>query len=303
VYGDDLEINPAGPEKTEERVYRNTKERRGINPTAKAKSLGFRVALNTNKPVAEAIKDVIVSGKAEREEGERKTETIKVGNASYKMVLVKGGSFDMGGTSDQYKYAKDDEKPVHKVTLSDYEIGETEVTVALWNAVMGSLPRYNDAKKDADKAVCNISWYDAQHFILKLNKLTGRSFRLPTEAEWEFAARGRVSNYNRYAGSDEISLVAWYGENSNKEIHPAKGKKANQIGLYDMSGNVWEWCQDWTAPYGSEDVTDPTGPETGKMKVTRGGSCESPWSACRNSNRQSIPPSNIKKSFGFRLAL
>ena len=304
AYGEGIEVNPQGPVKTEKRVYRSTTERNGLIPSAKAGNIGFRVAVKTNKPVDQVIADAFLNGKPAREDGERKTEVIKVGNTSFKMVLVKGGDFDMGGTEeDQKKYAKTDEKPVHKVTLSDYEIGETEVTVALWNAVMGSLPRYNDAKKDADKPVCNVSWYEAQSFILKLNELTGRSFRLPTEAEWEFAARGRKSRYNRYAGSDNVDLVAWYGENANKEAHPVKGKKANELGLYDMAGNVWEWCQDWSGPYQKEDATNPGGPDTGVTKINRGGSCEAPWSSCRVSNRQSVPPANFKKSFGLRLAL
>ena len=140
-----------------------------------------------------------------------------------------------------------DESPVHSVTLSSYYMGETEVTQALWKAVMGNNP---SRFKGDNLPVENVSWNDCQEFIRKLKQKTGKNFRLPTEAEWEYAARGgKKSNGYKYSGSNNIGSVAWYDDNSSNQIHAVKGKRLNELGLYDMSGNVWEWCSDWYGQY------------------------------------------------------
>ncbi|MDY4862168.1 MAG: SUMF1/EgtB/PvdO family nonheme iron enzyme [Candidatus Onthomorpha sp.] len=191
-------------------------------------------------------------------------QTFMVKGVEFKMIKVEGGTFSMGGRYD-------DEKPVHSVTLSDYYIGETEVTQELWEAVMGSNPSYY--KGNNQRPVESVSWYDCQEFIKKLNQLTGKEFRLPTEAEWEYAARGgKYSRGYKYSGSNNADEVAWYGSNSGRTTHSVKTKKANELGLYDMSGNVCEWCNDWYGDYQSYSQTNPTGPSKGEYRVLRGGS-------------------------------
>ena len=214
------------------------------------------------------------------------------------MVAVKGKVFSMGADAVQGQYADDDEKPAHDVEVEDFEIGKHEVTVGLWKAVMGDLPYGN--KEDEEKLpVVNISWYRAQEFILKLNELTGRKFRLPTEAEWELAAKGgkQVGAY-RFSGDNNLKKVAAYAKNSKSIIQPVGSFDGNELHIYDMSGNVWEWCQDRFAEYGKQPVQ---GQE--HIHVMRGGSAASPWDACRVTNRSKIPASNVKSTFGFRLAL
>ena len=186
------------------------------------------------------------------------------------MVYVSGGTFTMGGTSEQGSDADDSEKPTHSVTLSSYYICKYEVTQALWRAVMGNNP--SNFKGD-NLPVESVSWNDCQTFINRLNSYTGRNFRLPTEAEWEFAARGgNYSRHYKYSGSNYISDVAWYGDDSgNNRTHPVGTKQANELGLYDMSGNVWEWCSDWYGSYSSYSQNDPTGPNSGSERVMRGG--------------------------------
>ncbi len=193
-----------------------------------------------------------------------------VNGVSFEMVHVEGGTFRMGATSEQEDDADSDEKPVHSVTLSSYYIGKTEVTQALWQAVMGSNP---SNFKGADLPVECVSWNDCQEFIKKLNRLTGRNFRLPTEAEWEFACRGgNNSRGYKYSGSNDIDNVAWYDGNSGDQTHPVGTKAPNELGIYDMSGNVWEWCSDWYADYTSYSQTNPKGSQSGSYRVNRGGS-------------------------------
>ena len=220
---------------------------------------------------------------------------------SFTMKYVAGGSFTMGATSEQQD-PYDDETPTHAVTLSDYYIGETEVTQELWAAVMGSNPSYFTG--NMQRPVEQVSWDDCQTFIQKLNRLTGANFRLPTEAEWEFAARGgRNSRGYQYSGSSNLGDVAWYRDNSSSTTHPVKTKSPNELGIYDMSGNVWEWCQDWYGPYSSSSQTDPTGPSSGSDRVYRGGSWISFARNCRSANRNFNSPSYWFNYLGLRLVL
>ena len=243
-------------------------------------------------------------------------ETFTVKGVSFKMIKVEGGTFKMGAQDDGPNGANydrevwDDRKPVHSVTLNDYYIGETEVTQELWEAVMGWNPSYF---KGAKKPVEGVSWYNCQKFIKKLNELTGKNFRLPTEAEWEYAARGgNKSRGYKYSGSNRIDDVAWYdvnaydvGESSpNYGIHPVGSKSPNELGIYDMSGNVWEWCSDWYGAYRSSSQTNPTGPTTGSYRVGRGGSWNYNANCCRVSERlnsYTVYPHDY--DLGFRLVM
>ena len=227
--------------------------------------------------------------------------TFTVNDVSFVMVIVEGGTFRMGATLEQESEAYDDEKPVHNVTLSSYSIGQTEVTQALWNAVMESNP---SEFKDDNLPVEQVSWNDCQTFITKLNELTGKSFRLPTEAEWEYAARGgKQSKGYKYSGSNTLADVAWYEDNSDDKTYPVATKQANELGLYDMSGNVMELCQDWHGSYSSSNQSNPIGVSSGSGRVSRGGSWFSNARRCRVSRRGSYAPSGKRSFLGFRLAL
>ncbi len=217
------------------------------------------------------------------------------------MVRVEGGTFTMGATSEQGSDVDSDEKPAHQVTLSAFSIGKYEVTQEEWEAVMGSNPsRFKGAKKPVEQ----VSWNDCQAFIRKLNELTERNFRLPTEAEWEFAARGGNKSIGyKYAGGDNIINVAWYDGNSGDTTHDVGQKSPNELGLYDMSGNVWEWCQDWYDSYGSNSLTNPKGASSGSSRVNRGGGWLGDASRCRVSYRSYNTPSRQGNGLGFRLAL
>ena len=237
---------------------------------------------------------------AQRVSATYQNNVLRVGNVSYRMIPVNGGTFTMGATSEMTE-PYGDEEPRHQVTLSDYDIGETEVTQALWKAVMGSNPSYF---KGDNLPVETVSWNDCQTFIRKLNGLTGRHFRLPTEAEWEFAARGgNRSRYTQYSGSSRIDDVAWYGRNSGDKTHPVKTKQPNELGIYDMTGNVWEWCQDWYGDYNSYAQTNPTGASSGFGRVGRGGSWCSYPRICRSSGRYNYAPGSERSDLGLRLVL
>ena len=221
---------------------------------------------------------------------------------SFEMVEVRGGTFRMGATSEQVSDAESDEKPVHSVTLSGYYIGKTEVTQALWKAVMGSNPiRF----KGDNLPVEWVSWNDCQEFIRKLNALTGQNFRLPTEAEWEFACRGgNNSRGYKYSGSNYIDNVAWYDGNSGKKTHPVATKLPNELGIYDMTGNVWEWCSDWYGrKYSSGAQANPKGPYDGSYRVSRGGCCRSNAGFCRSSRRDYVGGPIGCGGLGLRLSL
>lgn len=227
--------------------------------------------------------------------------TLTVNGIKYNMVWVEGGTFRMGATSEQGSDAYSDEKPVHSVTLSSYYIGKTEVTQALWKAVMGSNP--SEFKGD-NRPVESVSWDDCQAFIRKLNALTGQNFRLPTEAEWEFACRGgNNSRGYKYSGSNYIDNVAWHWDNSGKKTHPVATKSPNELGIYDMSGNVREWCSDWKGDYSSGAQTNPKGPYDGSYRVNRGGSWGSDAGYCRSSDRGLNSPGYRSYYLGLRLSL
>ena len=240
------------------------------------------------------------------------------------MVFVKGGTFTMGateeqGTSDPW----DEEYPIHQVTLSDFYIGKYEVTQQLWEYVMkysgtcadgstmsayasnvwlGEMPSSTDGL-GADYPAYNVSWVDIVNiFIPRLNKITGKIFRLPTEAEWEYAARGgNMSKGYKYSGSNTIGDVAWYSSNSSSMTHPVGTKAPNELGIYDMSGNVYEWCSDWYGGYSSSAQTNPTGPTSGSYRVYRGGGWNFYARDCRVSFRYNNYPDNRNKHRGFRL--
>lgn len=236
-----------------------------------------------------------------------------VKGVTFNMIKVEKGIFQMG--SNEYS----DEKPVHSVTISkDFYIGETEVTQALWKAVTGYSPTSSDSSWSSSYGVGDnypayfISYEDVQSFITKLNQMTGRQFRMPTEAEWEYAANGgkRSLGYT-YSGSESIGDVAWYDVNSYDKgssspdygTHPVKTKSPNELGIYDMSGNVWEWCSDWYGSYSNGAVTDPTGATSGSDRVLRGGSWSNSAVYCRTVNRKHYTPTYRYDYLGFRLAL
>ena len=233
-----------------------------------------------------------------------KIETFTANGVSFDMVWVEGGTFTMGATSEQGSDAYDVEKPTHQVTLSGYYIGKYEVTQALWQAVMRNNP--SKYKGDSNRPVEQVSWNDCQEFISKLNQLTGKTFRLPTEAEWEFAARGgNKSKHYKYAGSDHLDDVAWYeGNTGYMTMTPIVGTKyPNELGLYDMSGSVSEWCQDWDGNYSSNAQTNPSGPTSGSFRVVRNASWISDARRCRVSARGYNPPHGSNSGLGLRLAL
>ena len=240
------------------------------------------------------------------------------------MVKVEGGTFTMGATSEQGSDYDSDELPTHQVTLSDYYIGKYEVTQKLWEYVMSYSGTCADGSSmsayasdvwlgsDPSSSYGVGDYYPAYYvsyddivdiFLPRLNKITGKTFRLPTEAEWEFAARGgKQSKGYKYSGSDNIGDVAWYYENSD-ETHQVGTKEPNELGLYDMSGNVYEWCSDWYGSYSSSAQTNPTGPSSGSYRVLRGGSWNLNAGSCRVSFRNYNLPSSRYYGYGFRVVL
>lgn len=220
----------------------------------------------------------------------------------FAMVKVKGGTFIMGATEEQRDDMNSNEIPIHQVTVSDFYMAQTEVTQALWKAVMGTNP--SAFPSNSANPVENVSWADCQTFISKLNALTGQTFRLPTEAEWEYAARGGRDTVNyKYAGDSHSQRVAWSAENSESTTHIVAMKQPNQLGLYDMSGNVCEWCQDWYADYEVSNQKNPQGPANGSYKVYRGGSWYFDASYARVSQRNYHTTTFSNYNIGLRLAL
>ena len=225
---------------------------------------------------------------------------------SFDMIYVNGGSFLMG---DSLEDADEEDIPVHEVQLSSYYLGKYPVTQGLWESLMGNNPSFF---KGLERPVEQVSWEDCQDFIKKLNDLTGKSYRLPTEAEWEYAARGgQESKGYLYAGNDKLKEVAWYAENSHGETKEVGQRMPNELGLYDMSGNVDEWCQDWydgefykqCADNGA--TVNPQGPDRGVSRVYRGGSWHDSPQYCRVASRYDLAPlpEDRRDNLGFRLAM
>ena len=229
--------------------------------------------------------------------------TITVNGVTFTMVLVRNGTFTMGATPEQLEVAHRDEYPAHEVTLTfDYYMGQTEVTQELWLAVMGNNP--SQFQGDLNRPVENVSQFDCAIFVDKLTAMTGKIFRLPTEAEWEYAARGgNRSRVNMFAGSNYVDEVAWYVGNANSSTQPVASLAPNELGLYDMSGNVFEWCQDWYVMYDSEPQTNPCGPESGVSNVYRGGAWMIDASGCRVSYRGHAVPQEKSDYVGLRLVM
>jgi TonB family protein len=216
---------------------------------------------------------------------------------NHEMIFVEGGTFQMGSSSGE-----SDEKPVHSVTLSAFNIGKYEVTQAQWKVLMGSNPSHF---KDCDDCpVEYVSWDEVQGFIRNLNALSSKNYRLPTEAEWEFSARGGKSSKGfTYSGSNDLNAVAWNADNSGSKTHAVGGKQANELGIYDMSGNACEWCCDWYGKYNSYSETNPTGASSGQYSVLRGGSWNFVANLCRTARRGWYNPDYGSMNFGFRLVL
>lgn len=256
---------------------------------------------NLNSDATVVIPDP-AEAEPKRQQPEVKTiRTFEVGGVLFDMVWVEGGTFRMGATSEHGSGAVPDEEPVHSVTLSGYYIGKTEVTQALWKAVMGSNPSWFIG--DNLPVEC-VSWNDCQEFIRKLNSLTGQNFRLPTEDEWEFACcGGNNSRGYKYSGSKYIDDVAWYDGDSGDKTHPVATESPNELGIYDMSGNVWEWCADRYGVYSSGAQTNPKGPYDGSYRVYRGGSWSFNPRICRSSFRTDISPDSRSSYLGLRLSL
>jgi formylglycine-generating enzyme required for sulfatase activity len=212
-----------------------------------------------------------------------------------KFVYINPGSFTMGSINGD-----SDEKPVHKVKISrGFYMQTTEVTQGQWKTIMGDNPSHFKSCGDSCP-VESVSWDDAQNFIKKLNQKEGKTYRLPTEAEWEYACR--AGSDSDYANGNSLDVIGWYYGNSGRTTHSAGQKKANNWGLYDMHGNVWEWCNDWYADYSVGQVTDPSGSVSGSLRVYRGGSWDSYASGCRSAVRGRLTPGYRFVHLGLRLA-
>ena len=247
---------------------------------------------------AKKAAEEIAAKKAAEEEAAKKAEL------NMEMVLVKGGAFfTMGCTSEQRADCNDDERPIQNVSLNDYYISKYPVTQRLWKKVMGTNPSHFSGP---ELPVESVSWNEVQMFVKELNAMTGKKYRLPTEAEWEYAARGGVkSKSQKYSGSNDLGKVAWHGNNSEQRTHDVGTKQPNELGIYDMSGNVWEWVQDWKENYSSSQKlkTNPAGPNFGINRVYRGCSWQDADLFCRVSRRGGSNPDFSSSFVGFRLVL
>ena len=282
---------------TQKNTYGNTGTQGKASNKGKGKNSGKRG--NSRNGNSEGKADMQESlDKPKQENNTAKRDAI-LENLQANMVLVDGGQFDMGATKEQGKDAKTDESPKHKVTLRAFAIGRYEVTQEEWEAVMG----YNNSDTKGPKLpIVNVTWTECQQFLFKLKQITGITYRLPTEAEWEYAARGgaRSNNY-KYSGGSNLNSVGWFSGNSNA-LHPVGEKLPNELGLYDMSGNAMEWCADWYTKYKKGKFDNPEGPDKGDARVYRGGGWMVDEGNCRVSSRNSFQPDFGYGGLGLRLA-
>jgi formylglycine-generating enzyme len=282
---------------------------RGLNDMVTAKRCyEASLKLDPNSKVAEEARkrlgflsgDAAAQGKGS---APRPGEVMKDPTTGMEFVFVKGGCFQMG---DTFRSGDEDERPVHEVCVDDFWIGKYEVTQAQWQQVMGNNPAY--FKRGGNYPVEQVNWGDTQAYIDKLSAASGKRYRLPTEAEWEYAARsgGKQEKWAGTSNEGELGEYAWYNANSEKGTHPVGQKKPNRLGLYDMSGNVWEWCQDWydKGYYGKSPRDNPKGPENGELVVLRGGGWSGDASSARASNRYGwFNPTSRVIYGGIRLVL
>ena len=228
-----------------------------------------------------------------------------------KMIWVEGGEFMMGCTSEQGNDCDDDEKNVRRVTVDGFYIGMLEVTQSQWEKVMGT-NIYQQKNKTSynntygvgpEYPMYYVNWEEAMEFCRLLSNKTGKTYTLPTEAQWEYAARGgKKADGTKYAGCNMIDAVAWYTDNSRGSTHPCGTKRANALGIYDMSGNVCEWCKDWySSSYTSYDTNNPTGPSSGSYRVNRGGNRFNSAAGCRVAHRSYNSPGYCYYCLGFRV--
>ena len=292
-----VKLKASAPSNLQITLTKETIEESSVNETSQRsqKRVNQQAEVNLSQPT---ITNQVTSSVASN------SNTISISvkdGVSIDMVKVEAGTFMMGATSEM-KDPDIDEKPVHQVTLTnDYYMGKYEVTQALWEAVMGSNP---SKYKGDNLPVESVSWNDCQEFISRLNSLTGRKFRLPTEAEWEYAARGgKKSRSYQYSGSSNISDVAWYDENCGSTTRAVGIKRPNELGIYDMSGNVWEWCHDWYSSYSSLSQMNPIGAISGACRVRRGGSWDNSVWYSRSSSRSYDTSDYSRINLGLRLAL
>ena len=231
--------------------------------------------------------------------------------AEPEMVFVQGGTFVMGCTAEQGSDCNSNENPQHSVTVSSFNIGKYEVTQGQWVAIMGTAIWQQRDKTDTDLPIVGegenypmyyVSWNEVEEFISRLNSMTGKHYRLPTEAEWEYAARGGAQSRGyKYSGSDNLDEVAWYDPNSEDSTHPVGTKNPNELGIYDMSGNVYEWCGDWYGEYSSLEQTNPVGLSSGTHRIDRGAGWSAPAEKCRVAFRGRGIPDQRYMFLGFRL--
>ena len=260
------------------------------------------VSGDAGKNIAAGEKQIIWKVLDEREQlvGEKiKFKVIASGKKSFEpeMIFVEGGTFQMGSSSGE-----SDQKPVHTVTLSAFNIGKYEVTQAQWRAIMGNNPSNFSGCDECP--VEKVSWNEVQDFIRKLNVKTGKNYRLPTEAEWEYAAKGGKSSKGyTFSGSNDLNSVAWNADNSGGKTHAVGGKQSNEIGIYDMTGNVWEWCSDWYGNYIGDAQTNPKGASSGQLRVLRGGCWHYNAEYCHSAHRSAINPDLGFINYGVRLGL
>ena len=260
---------------------------------------------------ASEVESITTFDEADEPDEETKDIIIKIGEVQFKMIYVEGGTFMMGATPEQSEWATYDELPAHEVELSSYYISETEVTQDLWEEIVGSIYNYSGGPREGNYPVQNMILVgeegSVRAFLKELNRRTNHQFSLPTEAQWEYAARGgQKSQGYRFAGCDDSTEVGWTYENSERQVHAVKQKTPNELGIYDMTGNVCEWCSDYYSDtyYGNSPKKDPQGPtEVSDRYVIRGGGFLYGSYSCRVSKRSSSTDNFTYADLGFRIVM